>query len=78
MNPSRDRRLAKLERAHKKQEPRRKPRIIYAWRDAPLESAKQTIARRCPKGVPAGTRLAICSWQAEGERRQPEHSAGSS
>lgn len=62
MNTSRDRRLARLEQTHLAQRP--KSRIIYAWRNAPRESAARAIARRCPKGVPSGTRLVICSWQA--------------
>ena len=59
MNTSRDRRVSKLEQ---KRKPRAK--IIYAWRNAPRESAARAIARRCPKGVPSGARLVICSWQA--------------
>jgi len=59
MNTSRDRRLARLEQTRR---PRRK--IIYVWRNAPRETAARAIARRCPKGVPSGTRLVICSWQA--------------
>ena len=64
MNPSRDRRLAKLERANLEQEPRPRARTIYLWRDAPRESAEQAVARRCPNGAPAGARLVICSWQS--------------
>lgn len=59
MNTSRDRRLARLEQTCR---PRRE--IIYVWRNAPRETAARAIARRCPKGVPSGTRLVICSWQA--------------
>jgi hypothetical protein len=66
MNTNRDRRIARLE-----QDRRPKGKIIYAWRDAPLESAKQAIARRCPKGVPSGARLVICSWRADGKPLQP-------
>jgi hypothetical protein len=61
MNTSRGRRLEKLEQ---KRRPRGK--IIYAWRDAPRESAARAIARRCPKGAPSGARLVICSWQVHG------------
>jgi hypothetical protein len=66
MNGSRDRRLAKLE-----QHRRPAPRILHVWRDAPMESAKQAIARRFPKGVPAGARLVICSWQFDDKRILP-------
>ncbi len=62
MNTSRDRRLARLEQTHLARPP--KSRIIYVWRNAPRETAARAIARRCPKGVPSGTRLVICSWQA--------------
>jgi hypothetical protein len=67
MNTSRDRRLTRLELAQAAQAPRRRDKIIYAWRNGPGESVAQAIARRCPEGVPAGARLVICSWEAEGE-----------
>ena len=57
----RDRRLTRLER-----KPGRKPRVILVWRDVPHESAEEAIARRCPKGVPAGTEVVVCSWQEPG------------
>jgi hypothetical protein len=63
MNSNRDRRLAKLE-----QHRRPAARILYVWRNAPMESAEEAIARRFPAGVPAGAHLVICSWQVAGER----------
>jgi hypothetical protein len=60
MNASRDRRLAKLEQAKSEQDRRPAARILYVWRDGPMESAKKGIARRFPKGVPPGARLVIC------------------
>ena len=66
MNGDRDKRLAKLE-----QDRRPAARILYVWRDAPRESTKEAIARCFPKGVPAGARLVICSWQVDGEPLQP-------
>ena len=63
MNGRRDRRLAKLE-----QDRRPAVRILYVWRDGLMKSAKKTIARRFPKGLPAGARLVICSWQFDEER----------
>jgi hypothetical protein len=71
MNASRDRRLARLEQAKLEQDRPPAAAILYVWRDAGIESAKQAIARRFPKGVPAGTRLVICSWQSDDERIRP-------
>ena len=71
MNGNRDRRLARLEQAHLEQEPETPAQILYVWRDAPRESADAAIARRFPKGVPAGRQLVICSWQIDGERLLP-------
>jgi len=65
MNTGRDKRLAKLE-----QKRRPRARTFYVWRDAPMETAKQAIARHFPEGVPAGARLVICSWQV-GEPGNP-------
>ena len=54
----RDKRITRLER-----KPGRKPKIVFVWRDVLRESEEQAIARRYPKGVPAGTEILICRWQ---------------
>jgi hypothetical protein len=48
MNASHDRRLARLEQ-------KRQPaaNVFYVWRNAPMESAEEAIARTFPHGVPA-------------------------
>jgi len=70
MNGSRDKRLATLEQARAEHEQR--SRTFCVWRDAPMETAKAAIARHFPKGVPAGARLVVCSWQVGGERHGSE------
>ena len=55
-----DRRLTRLER-----KPGRKPKVVLVWRDVLRESEEQAVARRYPKGPPAGAEIVICRWQTE-------------
>ena len=61
MNASHDRRIARLE-----QKRRPAANVFYVWRNAPMESAEEAIARTFPHGLPADARLVVCSWQVAG------------
>jgi hypothetical protein len=52
-----EKRIAKLE-----QERRPAAKVLCVWRDRPGETTAQAIARSFPDGVPAGARLAVCSF----------------
>jgi hypothetical protein len=66
MNGGHDKRVAKLE-----QERRPAARVFFVWLDGPRQTTQQAIARRFPAGVPAHTRLVICSWRVAGQRENP-------
>jgi hypothetical protein len=71
MNASRDRRIARLERAKLEREGRPAANVFYVWRNAPTESAEEAIARRFPDGLPKDAQLVICSWQVAGSPENP-------
>jgi hypothetical protein len=71
MNASHDRRIARLEQAKLEREGRPAANVFYVWRNAPMESAEEAIARRFPAGVPADARLVVCSWQIPGSLENP-------
>ncbi len=52
-----EKRIAKLE-----QERRPAAKVLCVWRDRSGETTAQAIARSFPDGVPAGPRLAVCSF----------------
>ena len=75
MNASHDRRIARLEQAKLEQARRPSARVFYVWRNAPMESAEEAIARTFPHGLPADARLVVCSWQVAGSLENPASEA---